>query len=107
MEENKSVNKFELEFGLMLREKRCMAGWTQANLAKKLGVGSSYVSMLEHGRTRAPLDIIGKLARMLRMDRRTVLLMISNDLADKAEIEFNVGYEAVKPYTNFGKNLHP
>ena len=100
-------NKFNIDFGLIIREKRCIIGWTQKQLAEKMSVGASYISMVESGAERPPASLIGKLAKMLRIDRRAVLNMLQEEFIRDTELAFNEGYDSVKPYTNFGKTLHP
>lgn len=42
------------EFGPLLRQERLAAGWSQAALARAVGVNSGYISRLEAGARAAP-----------------------------------------------------
>lgn len=42
------------EFGRLLRQERRAAGWSQAALARAVGVNSGYISRLETGERTAP-----------------------------------------------------
>jgi transcriptional regulator with XRE-family HTH domain len=51
--------------GETLRAAREKAGWSQANLAKKLGVTQAYLSLMESGTRRVPLRLAFRLVRLL------------------------------------------
>lgn len=50
-----------------LREARRERGWTQAELAARLGVTQAYVCLLERGRRMVPRRLAKKLVRMLQL----------------------------------------
>ena len=45
--------------------KRESAGWTQARLARKLGISRATVAMWETGKSRPRYDMLPKIARLL------------------------------------------
>lgn len=51
--------------GVDLRAARGKAGWTQANLAKRLGVTQAYLSLMESGKRRVPPRLARRLTRLL------------------------------------------
>ena len=50
-----------------LREGRKQRGWTQADLAGRLGVSQGYVSLIEHGQRSVPAALAQKAARLLNL----------------------------------------
>lgn len=50
-------------FGVRIAVLRVGKGWTQAELAKKIGVSASAVGMYEHGRREPSLDLVIRLAQ--------------------------------------------
>ncbi len=46
---------------LELRQERILNGWTQAYVAKKIGVGKATIQMLETGQRKASFDVLVKL----------------------------------------------
>ena len=53
--------------GVVLKAAREKAGWTQARLAKRLGVTQAYLSLMESGKRRVPLRLAHRLARVLEL----------------------------------------
>ena len=52
--------------GQRLRQRREAAGWTQARLAKAVGVTDAYISMIERGVKRNPsLLVLTRIAKRL------------------------------------------
>ena len=51
--------------GLEMRQARKGRGWTQNDLARKLGVSQGYMSLLEHGSRRVPRSLAHKLVSSL------------------------------------------
>jgi len=54
-------------FGKRLKRERMRKGWSQAELAAKLGVTREYVARLESGRHDPPLSTVERLAKILRV----------------------------------------
>ena len=53
--------------GGVLRGGREAAGWTQVNLAKRLGVTQAYLSLMESGKRRVPPRLARRLTRLLNL----------------------------------------
>lgn len=51
-----------LKFGKTVRENRLRLGWTQEELALKLGVDAAYISRIELGRKNPSLDTVLRFA---------------------------------------------
>ena len=67
--------------GSEIREKRKKKGLTQAKLAKKIGIGRSYLSQIENHYTtiNPPEDLIDKLAEALGVDSKRLYQKIQTD----------------------------
>ena len=50
-------------FGMRIALLRASTGWSQAELARRIGVSSSAVCMYEQGRREPSLDLVVRLAR--------------------------------------------
>jgi transcriptional regulator with XRE-family HTH domain len=55
-------------FAERVKAARKARGWTQADLARRAGLGQSYVSKVEHAGAEATLDVVDALARALRVE---------------------------------------
>ncbi len=53
--------------GIRLKQLRKRRGWTQETLAEKVGVSRVTVARIEIGNRRPSLDLLEKLARVLRV----------------------------------------
>lgn len=62
--------KATAHFGAKLRALRRQAGLTQAGLAERLGISTSYVNLLEHDRRPVTAELLLNLARTLDVDLR-------------------------------------
>lgn len=58
-------NAIKESFGQAVREKRLALGWSQEELAEKVGLHFTYVSSVERGERNIALENIVKLARGL------------------------------------------
>jgi len=56
-----------MESGLLLRECRLMAGFTQEEVGRRLGVGASAINKWETGATDMPVSYVFKLASIYRI----------------------------------------
>ncbi len=59
----------------LLKARRDALGLTQQSLARKLGVRSSHIALLENGRRRPSLGLVVRLAATLGVDGRELLLL--------------------------------
>ena len=71
--------------GEELREGRKRRGWTQVDLARRLGVSQGYVCLLERGQRPVPPVMAQKVARLLDLPATALpLRSTSGPLADDA-----------------------
>lgn len=61
-------------FGMRIALLRASNGWTQAELAKRIGVSASTVGMYEQGRREPSLDLVVRLAREFRVTTDFLLM---------------------------------
>jgi transcriptional regulator with XRE-family HTH domain len=57
----------------MLRRLRTARGWTQARVARRVGVSVPYLSMLERGVREPSLAVLRRLARVLGVPTAALL----------------------------------
>jgi transcriptional regulator with XRE-family HTH domain len=57
-------------YGKKIRTLRQNAGWTQAGLAERLGVSTSYLNLIENDRRPLTTDLLLKLAECFKLDLR-------------------------------------
>ena len=60
-----------LDLGLAIRDQRRKLGLSQAELARKVGVGRQWVVAMEHGKSRAELGLV--LRALSAMDLRLTI----------------------------------
>lgn len=65
----------EETFGKVLKEARLALGFSQQDLARKLGVRASHVGYLEQGRRRPSLILLNALADTLGIDKERLFLL--------------------------------
>ena len=63
------------QLGDELRSRREGLGLTQRALAQKLGVEGSHVALIESGRRRPSLKLVGRIADTLGVDRQDLLIL--------------------------------
>ena len=61
------------KFGLKVKMVRLSKRMSQGNLAKKLGVGPSYISQIERGLQNVSLKVIEKIAKALDIKPEVLL----------------------------------
>ena len=54
--------QIELAFGQLLKERRALCGFTQADLALRAGIAASFVSRMERGQACPTIETVFKLA---------------------------------------------
>jgi transcriptional regulator with XRE-family HTH domain len=60
----------------LVKAHRRALGWSQRSLAQRVGIGTSYVTLIESGRRKPSLSVVARLADALGLDRQEVLLRI-------------------------------
>ncbi len=74
--ERPSAGLRKVRFGELLKQRRTEKGLTLESLAKKVGVGKSYMSLLERGKTMPPSPkITVALARELGLGESRLLVL--------------------------------
>ena len=61
--------------GEFLKTHREALGLTQRSLAQKLGIEASHVSFIESGRRKPSLQLVGRMADALGLDRQELLVL--------------------------------
>jgi transcriptional regulator with XRE-family HTH domain len=56
-----------------IRQRRTARGWTQAELAERIGVDRVFVTQLEGATRNVSLDVLERLARVFRVPPGTLL----------------------------------
>ncbi len=84
--------------GRKVRTLRVRAGLTQAALAERLGVSTSYLNLIENDRRPLPAALLIKLAQVLDLDLKTVVDAADARLAgDLAEVFGDALFEGLAP----------
>ena len=68
-----------MNYGKALRVLRAARGLQQKQLAEKLGVDGSYVSLLESGRRKPSMDIVEASAQLLGVPVYLLMLLASEE----------------------------
>ncbi len=79
MGKNKEISTVEA-FGIVLREMRKKAGFTQENLAFEAGIERNYVSLMELGRNQPTISVIFKLAKALNIEPSKLIRHVETKL---------------------------
>ncbi|ULB09666.1 helix-turn-helix domain-containing protein [Cereibacter azotoformans] len=58
--------------GSRVRERRLQLGLRQADLARSAGISASYLNLIEHNRRRIGDEVLGRLARALKIEAQTL-----------------------------------
>jgi transcriptional regulator with XRE-family HTH domain len=75
MGKNKDTSPGEA-FGIVLRELRKRAEFTQENLAFEAGIERNYVSLIELGRNQPTISVIFKLANALNIEPYKLIKLV-------------------------------
>jgi transcriptional regulator with XRE-family HTH domain len=59
---NSPFMQIDLAFGLLLKERRSLCGFTQADLALRSGIATSFISRMERGRACPTIDTVFKIS---------------------------------------------
>lgn len=70
--------------GLQIHRARTVRGWTQSELAARLGVSQGYVCLIERGERAVPAVLATKAARLLDMPPTALPASAGNDTFDAA-----------------------
>lgn len=68
-----------MDYGKALRISRAIAGLQQKDLAKRAGLDSSYVSLLEQGKRKPSLKVVRALSEALKIPTHLFTLLASEE----------------------------
>src|SRR5438309_3845946 len=90
--------------GDVLKQRRAILGYTQRQLAARLGVKASHVAYLEKGRRRPSLSLLARLANVMGLEKEPLFLLAHPEarvlLADR-----NSNHNAERPENSWRKFL--
>ena len=76
--------QIDIAFGQLLKERRALCGFTQADLALRAGIAASFISRMERGRACPTVDTVFKLAYAFE-EAPEELVKRLREIADKGE----------------------
>jgi transcriptional regulator with XRE-family HTH domain len=82
----------ETNYGKAFRVVRAAHGWQQADMARRLDISSSALSLIEAGKRKPSVDVIDKLATVVNVPSALIVLLASDDM--------DVDNENVSPLAN-------
>lgn len=73
--------KWELKMNLAqyIKTARIYKGMTQAAVAAKLGTTTTFISLIESGGCKVPLDKLKELIKIYKLDKNEVVKLSTND----------------------------
>jgi transcriptional regulator with XRE-family HTH domain len=83
--DHREMNEQATCCGELIRSARERLGWTQAQLASKIGVTASYITKIEGSEATASYDRVIDLARALALDPNTLLMGMTALRRSRAE----------------------
>lgn len=82
----------ESEIGTLIREYRLKAGFTQKDLAEKLGYTQPvFVSLIEKGASKVPLQTLGELITLLNIPEKKITKILIDSYSQKVKEEIKSG----------------
>jgi transcriptional regulator with XRE-family HTH domain len=69
----------ETDYGKAFRVVRAAHGWQQADMAERLGISSSALSLIEAGKRKPSVKVIEKLARVVNIPSALIVLLASDE----------------------------
>ena len=69
----------ETNYGKAFRVVRAAHGWPQADMAKRLDISSSALSLIEAGKRKPSVKVIDKLASVVKVPSALIVLLASDD----------------------------
>ena len=91
------------KIGELMKGRRQALGLTQDLLATKLGINAAYVSLIESGRRKPSLKLVGRFADVLGLNRQEVLLLArpeTSSLLSRTEAELPKPSRSWQRFTN-------
>lgn len=79
-------------FGSLIRQFRLDKGWTQAELAQKLGYESpQFVSLLERDQSKVPLYVLGQLIVLLGIPEDKIIGTLTHQYSESLRTQLSEG----------------
>lgn len=86
------MKKKKSPLGLMIKEHRLKHGLTQAELAEKLGYSiPQFISLMENGHSKIPLDVLGELISILSIPETKVFEILVSSYKREAKEQIALG----------------
>lgn len=86
------LNEMDLQLGELIRECRHKIGMSQKELANKLGYTQPvFVSLIENGGSKVPLQTLGELIVMLQIPEKRVTKILLDSYALRVKSELSLG----------------
>ncbi len=78
--------------GNLIRNKRVEMNLTQTDVATLLGHDApQFISLVERGLSKAPINMLGKLSVILKLNRKFIIDLLVSDYSAHVNSEFNKG----------------
>lgn len=86
------MKKDQMHMGPLVKEYREKSGMTQLELARKLGFDMpQFISLMENGHSKIPLNILGKLIQVLKIPEKKALDLLVKVYVAEAKVEISAG----------------
>ncbi|MEK6774202.1 MAG: helix-turn-helix transcriptional regulator [Bdellovibrionota bacterium] len=90
------MKKLNEELGLLVKEYRNKKNITQLELSEKLGYDTpQFVSIIERGLARVPLNVIGQLIVLLGIPEKKITKLLTLNYQEKIQKEIQFGKKRV------------
>ncbi len=90
------MKKLNGELGLLVKEYRNKKGITQLELSEKLGYDTpQFVSIIERGLARVPLNVIGQLIVLLGIPEKKITKLLTLNYQETIQKEIQFGKKRV------------
>ena len=70
----------QTNYGKAFRVVRAAHGWQQADMARRLDISSSALSLIEAGKRKPSVEVIDKLATVVNVPSALIVLLASDDM---------------------------
>ncbi len=86
------MKKTNKHLGQVIKEYRVNAGLTQKDLAEKLGYNiPQFISLMENGHSKIPLNVLGELISYLKIPEKMVLELLLEAYKKEAREQISSG----------------
>lgn len=86
------MKKKKYPLGQLIKEYRLRSGFTQAELATKLGYSiPQFISLMENGHSKIPLEVMGELISILSIPEKKVFEILVASYKKEAKQQIDLG----------------